>query len=110
MESLKPPQKKAFVLLWGVFGWGGITALVITFLDWHTNRHLTPLLVVARLAIFLCLGIFMGELMWNKREALARKKMARTQSILQFVLFVAVMLGLTYALWRMTHGEFLPHQ
>jgi len=44
----------------------------------------------------------MGLLLWNRLEALDRKKLTRTGDIVRFVLFISLMLGLVYALWAMT--------
>jgi hypothetical protein len=41
----------------------------------------------------------MGQGFWNSREAHYRKKTHRNQTIVQSVLFVALMLGLIYVLW-----------
>jgi uncharacterized membrane protein YidH (DUF202 family) len=101
MESLKPGRKTLFVLLWGVLGWGASTASLITIFDGLTTHHLGTFTVLGRFVIFMSLGVIMGELMWNRREALAHKKTTRSSNIVRGVLFVAMMLGLIFVLFRM---------
>jgi uncharacterized membrane protein YidH (DUF202 family) len=103
MEQLKPPRKALFVFVWGVLIWGGLTALAITFFDWYTTHQIAaPHKIVGRFVIFMAGGIVTGLLLWNRVEALDRKKLTRTGDIVRFVLFVSLMLGLVCVLWAMT--------
>jgi hypothetical protein len=103
MEQVKSPKKTLFVFVWGVLACGGSTALAITLLEWYATRQIgAPYKIIGRFAIFMALGILMGLLLWNRREALNHKKPTRTGSIVQLALFVVLMLGLAYALWAMT--------
>ena len=103
MEQAKPPRKALFIFVWGVLLWGGSTALAITLFNWYTTRRgETSYEVVGRFVIFMALGILWGLLVWNRREALGRRKLTRTGNILRFVLFVSLILGLAYVLWTMT--------
>src|ERR1700683_2524029 len=102
MEQVKPRSKPLFVFIWGVLIWGGSTSLAITFFDWYTDHQIAaPHKIVGRFVLFMAVGILMGLLLWNRREALDRKKMTRTGNIARFVLFISLMLGLVYALWAM---------
>jgi len=86
----------------GVFLWGGCTALLITLWDWYRTGHFDSFpWIVIRFAIFMTMGIFWGLWMWKSMESLGRKKITRTESIMRFVLFIGLMLGLAYLLWRM---------
>jgi hypothetical protein len=103
MEQVKPRRKELFVFIWGVLIWGGSTALAITFFDWYTTHQIAaPHKIVVRFVLFMATGILMGLLLWNRLEALDRKKLTRTGDIVRFVLFISLMLGLVYALWAMT--------
>jgi hypothetical protein len=103
MEQVKPRRKALFVFIWGVLIWGCSTALAITFFDWYTIHQIAaPHKIVGRFVLFMAAGILMGLLLWNRREALDRKKMTRTGDIVRFVLIVSLMLGLVYALLAMT--------
>jgi hypothetical protein len=110
MEQQKSPRKALFVFVWGVLMWGGSTALAITLFDWYTTHYIdTPYKVVGRFVIFMAFGILMGLLMWNRREALGRTKLTRTGSIVRLVLFISLMLGLSYVLWTMVHHRIQPN-
>ena len=47
------------------------------------------------------MGIVWGLWLWKSIESLGRKKITRTDSIVRFVLFIGLMLGLVYLLWKM---------
>ena len=98
MGALKPARKLPFVLVWGVLAWGGGTAFLTSVVDWRTGRHLQPLILFARCVIFLSLGLLMGLLLWNKLQVASREKTTRNRTVARFLIFVAVMLGLIYAL------------
>jgi hypothetical protein len=103
MEQVKPRSKALFVFIWGVLIWGGSTALAITFFDWYTDHQIAAThKIVGRFALFMAAGILIGLLLWNRVEALGRKKLRRTGNIVRYVLFISLMLGLVYALWAMT--------
>jgi ABC-type methionine transport system permease subunit len=85
--------------------WGGSTALALTLFNWYTTHRIETLYqIVARFVISMAVGVLMGLSMWNtlRREALGHKKLTRTGNILRGVLFVTLMLGLSYALWTMS--------
>jgi hypothetical protein len=104
MEPAHPPRKALFIFVWGVLGWGFSTALAITLFDWYTTRRIgMPYQVVGRFGIFMVAGVFSGLLIWNRLEAMGRKKATRAASITQLVLFISLMLGLAFALWAMAH-------
>jgi hypothetical protein len=100
MEPSPRSRKALFVFVWAV-GWGGSTALVTTFLDWHRTRRLEPHSVAAHFVIFMSGGVFLGLWLWNNPEKLGHKKLTRAQTIVRSVLFVALMLGLLYLAWRL---------
>ncbi len=103
METVKAPRKALFVLVWGVLGGGGGNALAITLYDWYTTHHLaSPYKIVVRFVISMALGIFFGLFMWNRVEALGRKKPTRTGTLVRLVLFISLMLGLIFTLWAMS--------
>jgi hypothetical protein len=101
MESMKPPRRTLFVLLWGVLGFGGGTALLATVVDWHAARHLTPAHIVFRFVIYMALGIVYGRFLWDRVTNTDYKKLSRTQTIVRSVLFIGLMLGLGFILWTM---------
>jgi hypothetical protein len=103
MEQAKPQRKALFVFVWGVLIWGCSTALAITLFDWYRTHQLeTPYQIVARFVISMAVGVWWGLSVWNRREAPGRVKPTRTGNILRGVLFISLMLGLTYALWTMS--------
>ena len=103
MEQVKTLRKTLFVFVWGVLMWGGSTALAITLFDWYTTHRIeTPYNIVGRFVIFMALGILQGLFMWNRLETLGHTKPTRTGSIVRGVLFIGLMLGLSYALWTMS--------
>lgn len=105
MEQVKTPRKALFVFVWGVLIWGGSTALAITLFNWYTSRRIeTPYHIIARFVMFMAMGILLGLRLWNGRKALGHKKLTRKGNILRGVLFLALMLGLSYALWAMSRN------
>jgi uncharacterized membrane protein YidH (DUF202 family) len=104
MELVKPPRKTLFVLVWGVLGFGCGTALLSTFVDLHAARHLTPSHFVLQFAINMSFGVLMGHLRWERLYAVDRKKMARSETAVRFVLFAAIMVVLAYVFWKMSHS------
>ena len=102
MEQIWHSRKARFVFVVGVLLWGGSTALLTTLWDWHRTGHFdSPPWIVIRFAIFMTMGIVGGLWTWKSTESLGRKKITRAGSIVQFVLFIGLMLGLVYLLWRM---------
>jgi hypothetical protein len=64
------------------------------------NGHFdTPLHSAVRFAIFMIGGVFMGLSMWKLSQE-PRKQRSPTIVRVQFVVFVALMLGLAYMVWR----------
>jgi drug/metabolite transporter (DMT)-like permease len=102
MEQVKAPRKALFVFVWGVLLWGGSSALAITLFNYTTHHVETFYEVVGRFVIFMAAGILFGLSLWDRLEAQRRKKLPRTANILRLVLFISLMLGLTYVLWTMT--------
>ena len=103
MEQVRTPRKALFVFVWGVLIWGCSTALAITLFDWYTTHRVEmSYKVVVRFIVFMAGGILYGLHLWNRREALDRVKPTRTGNIVRGVLFLALMLGLAYALWTMS--------
>ena len=99
MAPLKPARKATFAFVWGVLGWGGTTALILTLMDWHTDGHLKPVHVVGRFVLFMSVGYFLGLRLWDRFGALGHMTRTRAQVVVRFVLFVGLMLGLIYLLW-----------
>jgi hypothetical protein len=94
-------EKARFVFLWGVLGWGFSTALAITLFDWFKNQHFdTPVRIAGRFLIFMALGIPFGLRMWSGRGTLGPRKMTRAHQIGRMVLFVGLMFGLLFVLFR----------
>ena len=103
MEQVKTPRKALFVFVWGVLIWGASTALANILFDWYRTHQIETLYqIVARFVISMAVGVLVGLSWWNRREALGHKKLTRTGNILRGVLFIGLMLGLTYALWTMS--------
>jgi drug/metabolite transporter (DMT)-like permease len=101
MEQVKSPNKALFVFVWGVL-WGGLTALIITLFDWYTTHRVdSPYHIVGRFVIFTAAGTVLGQLMWNRRKALGARKLTRTGNMVRLILFIGLMLGLSYVLWTM---------
>jgi len=101
MEQANPKssRKAIFVAGWALV-WGGSTALVLTLSDRHRTGHFdTPLHSAVRFAIFMIGGVFMGLSMWKLSQE-PRKQRSPTMLRVQFVVFVALMLGLAYMVWR----------
>ena len=102
-EQVKPPRKALFVFIWGVLIWGGSSALLATLLDRYiTHRAETFYQVVGRFVVFMAGGILYGLLLWNRSELQSQRKLTRTGNALRLVVFISLMLGLTYILWTMT--------
>jgi hypothetical protein len=102
MEQVKPPSKALFVFVWGVLLWGGLTALLITLYDWYATHQIdSPYRIVGRLVISIAAGILWGLIMWNRRKAIGQRKLTRTGGLVRPVLFISLMLGLTYVLFTM---------
>ena len=103
MEQVKTPRKALFVFVWGVLMWGGSTALAITLFNWYRTHQIETLYeIVARFVILMAVGVWYGLDLWNRREALGHKKLTRTGNIVRGAFFLALMLGLSYALWTMS--------
>ena len=102
MEQVKTPRKALLVFVWGVLMLGGSTALAITLFDWYTTQRIeTPYNIVGRFVTFMAVGVLYGLDLWNRRDT-GRIKPTRTGNILRGVVFLALMLGLSYALWTMS--------
>lgn len=94
-------EKGRFVFLWGVLGWGFSTALAITLFDWYKNQHFdTPVRIGGRFVIYMALGIPFGLCMWSRRGTLVPTEMTRARTAGLMVLFVGLMLGLLFVLFR----------
>jgi hypothetical protein len=104
MEQVKTPRKALFVFVWGVLLWGGSTALAITLFKRYVTHDIETFPeVVVRFVIFMAAGIFFGLSLLSRREAQGLPtKLTRTVNLLRLVLFISLMLGLTYVLWTMT--------
>jgi len=80
-----------------------MSALLVTLFNFYTSHHFdSPDEIAVRFGIFMALGSLWGNSVWKRREALGHKKLTRTGNIVRGVLFLSLMLGLTYALWTMT--------
>jgi hypothetical protein len=103
MEEVGPSRKVRFILVQGVLLWGGSVALFTWFLDWHRTGHADSIYgIVWRFAICMTCGYFCGLWMWKTREITGRRQVSRDRAIADTVLFLAVMGGLAYLLWRMS--------
>lgn len=102
MEEVKTQSKVLFAFVWGVC-WGGLMTLAITLSDRYITHHSEPSYrIVIRFMIFTALGICLGSFIRNRREALSRKKPTRTGNVVRSVLFISLMLGLAFILWKLT--------
>jgi hypothetical protein len=102
MQRAAQSRKWLFVLLRGSLFWGGLTALSITLFDWYTAHRLDSTYeIAARFVIFMGLGVGFGLYMWKQREAQGHRKPTRGGNALRLTLFVSLMLGLAYVLWRL---------
>jgi hypothetical protein len=103
MEQVRRPRKALFVVVWGVLIWGGSTALAITLFNWYTTHRIeTVYHIVGRFVLFMVGGIWLGLFLWNRLEALGRKKLTRTGNAIRLVLFISLMFALAYALWAIS--------
>jgi hypothetical protein len=103
MEQAKALDEARFVVVWGVLGWGGSTALLITLANWYTTHRIeTPYMVGGRFVVFMGSGIVFGMFVWSRREALGIRTATRTGNILRLVFFIILMFALAIALWTMT--------
>lgn len=114
MEQAARRRKAHFIFVWGSLFFGGLTALISWLFDWHRTGHAGPLWSIAlRFATFMMVGAVWGLRMWKRIESSERKPVDKarsrtksivqtvTKSIVQTVVFVVVMAGLAYLLWRM---------
>jgi hypothetical protein len=102
METVTPkPAKKARFVV-------SIAALYVFFftcamavMDRHRYGHFAPPRQLAvLLAISAAIGVFMGFRAFHRLQK-PRKQRSPAQVRIQWVLFVALMLGLMFALWKM---------
>lgn len=102
MESVSRSRKLIFVLGWGVLFWGGSTALTITLFDWYTARRIGPIHeIVFRFLIFMVAGVLWGLFIWKKRNEFGHAKPTAAGKAVRLALFVALMIGLCYLLWKL---------
>lgn len=103
MEDVARPRKWSFIFVVGVLLWGGGTALSVTLLNWYDTGHLdSPWSIAGCFLIFMIGGILFGRSMWKLRSNPLPSPMAiQTGKMGRFVLFVALMLGLIFLLWKM---------
>jgi hypothetical protein len=94
-------DKARFVFLRGVLGWGFATAFVTVLFDWYKTQHLdTPIRIVGHFVIFMACGIPFGLYLWSRRGTAIARETTRAQQIGRTVLFVGLMLGLLFVLFR----------
>jgi hypothetical protein len=82
---------------------GALPALiVIVVLGRHSSTQHWLYKVAGILVVSMPVGALWGLLVWKVRQALGSRLMTRAAITVQTVLFVSLMLGLSYALWLMS--------
>jgi drug/metabolite transporter (DMT)-like permease len=105
MEQITPkPSKPAvFPFVTAGLAWGILTAFLITLSNWHHTGHLdSHRNMLGRFAIFMAVGAIGNLARWKWFPDAPRKPASPPMARLRFVLFVALMLALAYAAWRMS--------
>lgn len=79
----------------------GVVPVLIVFLEHRSLAH-HPLYLAGFLVTSMVMGALWGFLVWKGRQALGSKLMTRPAIRMQTVLFIGLMLGLSYAMWILT--------
>jgi drug/metabolite transporter (DMT)-like permease len=99
MHQAEPRRKISFVLTWGLL-WGFGTASLATAWDFYRGELGSVYAIIGRALIFIALGPVFGFYLWEVSKRPAMKRLPRSQAILRTVLFIALMVGLAYVLYR----------
>lgn len=83
-EATRKSGRKAYIIKFGIFGWGVPVALAVTGMDWYYGTPLNELavLLAIRLVLFgLVGGVAFGAVMWKFSERLyAQAEAAKPQA------------------------------